>query len=118
MQRPALSLGARRADLAGRSNLCGLHEEEAMTKGISGAHFIPGNLWKRANITRYLHRGVDIGVMKLSDSFGDAQTAIAPSSVAIDMNNSINIDKYMKRFMAETIWTLNYNSACYREMLK
>ena len=74
-----------------------------MTKGISGVHFISGNLWRRANLTRYPHRGVDIGVMKLSGFFGDAQTAIAPSSVAIDMKNTINIDKYMKRFMAQTI---------------
>ena len=74
----------------------GLHEEEAMTKEISGVRFIQANLWRRVNITRCPHRGVDIGVMKFSGSLGDAQTAIAPSSVAIDMNNTINIDKYMK----------------------
>ena len=67
-QRPALSLGVRRADRAGRSNLYGLHEEEAMTKGISSAHFNPANLWRRANFTRFAHRGVDIAAMKLSRS--------------------------------------------------
>ena len=102
MQRPAPTLGARRTEQAGRSNLCGLHGEEAMTQGISSDVLIPAKRTERANITRYAHLGESIGVMKLSGSFGDAQTAIAPSSVAIDMKNTINIDKYMKRFMAKT----------------
>ena len=96
----------------------GLHEEEAMTKGISGVHFIREKRWRRVDITCYLHRGVDIGVMKLSGSFGDAQTAIAPSSVAIDMKNTINIDKYMKRFIAKTNMSFHNKSVCYRYMLK
>ena len=89
-----------------------------MTKGISGAHFNPGNLWRRANITRYAHLGESIGAMEISVSFGDAQTAITPSSVAIDMKNTINIDKYMKRFMAKTIKSFHLDSEDYRHILK
>ncbi len=121
MQRPALSLGARRAEQAGRSNLCGLHGEEAMTQGISSDVLIPAKRTERterANITRYAHLGESIGAMKLSGSFGDAQTAIAPSSVAIDMKNTINIDKYMKRFMAINTMVIYYNSCKCRVILK
>ena len=55
---------------------------------------------------------------KLSGPFGDAQTAIAPSSVAIDLKNTINIDKLLKRFEWETTFITLYNSDIYNIYMK
>ena len=85
---------------------------------FQGDHFIPAKRWRRANFTRYAHVGDPVVAMEISGSFGDAQTAITPSSVAIDMKNTINIDKYMKRFMAETIKSFHLYSKDYRNILK
>ena len=67
-----------------------------MTQGISSDVLIPAKRTERANIKRYAHLGESIGAMEISLS------ARARADFEL-MKNTINIDKYMKRFMAETI---------------
>ncbi len=97
-----------------------------MKKGISGDHFFRTHLANPsrrsqshlADLSRYPQADGSGGAMELSGPFEDAQTAIASSSVAIDMKNTINIDKYMKRFMAQTTMVIYYNSCNCRVIIK
>ena len=89
----------------------GLHGEEAMTKGISGVHFIPAKRTERADITRHAHVGESIGAMEIS------RRGREPGDFEL-MKNTINIDKYMKRFIAKTNMSFHNKSVCYRYMLK
>ena len=97
-----------------------------MKNGISGDHFFRTHLANPsrrsqshlADLSRCPQADGSGGGMELSGPFEDAQTAIASSSVAIDMNNTINIDKYMKRFMDQTIMVIYYNSYICRGISK
>ena len=83
-----------------------------MKNGISGDHFFRAHLANPsrrsqlhlADLSRRPQADGSGGAMELSGPIEDAQTAIASSSVAIDMKNTINIDKYMKRYMAKISW--------------
>ena len=84
----------------------GLHGEEAMTKGISSVHFIREKRTERADITRCAHVGEFIGAMEIS------RRGREPGDFEL-MKNTINIDKYMKRFMDQTntvsdIYSISY----------
>ena len=84
----------------------GLHGEEAMAKGISSGRFIPAKRTERADITRYAHVGESIGAMEIS------RRGREPGDFEL-MKNTINIDKYMKRFMDQTnvicdIYSISY----------
>lgn len=75
-------------------------------------------LSNRSKHTRYRQPGEQGGAMKPSDPFGDAQTATAPSSVAIKLKNTINIDKFPKMFMGQIRYIISYILAVYQYMLK
>ena len=64
--------------------------------GISGDALIPAKRTERANIMRCAHIGESTGALEISrGGRARADTEF--------LKNTINIDKYMKRFMAETI---------------
>ena len=73
---------------------------------------------KRSYPSRRKQPGEQGGAMKPSDPFGDAQTAIAPSSVAIKLKNTINIDKFPKMFMGRTSHIISYILQGYQGILK
>lgn len=70
-----------------------------MGKAISGVVFIHA---KRVNITRYPHVGDHGGAMKL------LQSAREHADFEL-LKNTINIDKYPKRFMGRTNDIIHYN---------
>ena len=72
--------------------MCGLHEEEAMWMGISGDALIPAKRTERANIMRCAHVGESTGALEISrGGRARADTEF--------LKNTINIDKYTKRYM-------------------
>jgi len=84
----------RQVEGAGWSELANprsLHEEQVMGKAISGVDFINT---KRTNFSRYPYTGNADMAAKLSGPLAEATTAIAPSPVAIELKNKINLDKY------------------------
>ncbi len=82
-----------------------------MTKGISGDALIPAKRAERANITRCAHVGESTGALEISrGGRARADTEF--------LKNTINIDKYMKRFMAETIQAWKSNSVYYMDIIK
>ena len=63
------------------------------------------------DITRYAHVGEFIGAMEISRNKRE------PGDFEL-MKNTINIDKYMKRFIVKTNMSFHNKSVCYRYMLK
>ena len=80
-----------------------------MKKGISGDHFFrahPVNPSRRspshsADLSRRPQADGSGGAMELTE--GERRAGVSEL-----MKNTINIDKYMKRFMAQTIMTIYY----------
>ena len=94
-----------------------------MEKAISGVVLVHAkregrvNPSRRANTPTLSNRfypsrcmlpGEQVGAMKPSGPFGDAETASAPSSVEINLKNTINIDKFPKIFMDRTRCITSY----------
>ena len=91
-----------------------------MKNRISGDHFFrthPANPSRRsqshlADLSRYPQADGSGGGMELAPE-GGRRTGVLEL-----MNNTINIDKYMKRFMAQTTRAIYYNSCNCRVILK
>ena len=89
----------------------GFHGKEAMTRGISSAHFIPANLWRRAIPAQTTHVGAGGVTMKC------AECGMRIAKIEFP-ENTINIDKFPKMFMGRTNEILHYDLSGCRNILK